>query len=209
MKHLVLVGDSIFDNASYVGNNESVTDILSSIIGSESKVTLLAVDGDVTTDVRSQLNKYPESATHLFISCGGNDALRQIDVLNKSVSSVGEAIEIILKIVEIFRCNYQAMLEIVLKKNTNVALCTVYNSIPDISERALCVLALFNEIILFEAISNKLPVIDLRVLCCEAGDYSEISPIEPSGQGGVKIANKIKHLVECHNYRVPESRVYA
>ncbi|MDH3716050.1 MAG: SGNH/GDSL hydrolase family protein, partial [Gammaproteobacteria bacterium] len=47
---------------------------------------------------------------------------------------------------------------------------------------------LFNEVILREALRLKIPIIDLRLICTERGDFSELSPIEPSKQGGEKIA---------------------
>lgn len=209
MENIILIGDSIFDNAGYVGEGDSVTDILMSITGENSQVTLLAVDGDVTTDVEAQLDSFPDSATHIFLSCGGNDALRQVNVLNEKSSSVGEAVEILSEVIKKFRSNYQSMLKLVLTKNNNLAVCTVYNSIPGMSERAIRVLALFNEVILEEAVKNKLPIIDLRVLCTEEADFSEISPIEPSGKGAAKIANKIKFLIENHDYSSNECKVYA
>jgi hypothetical protein len=43
-----------------------------------------------------------------------------------------------------------------------------------------------------EAFAARLPIIDLRSVCTEAEDYSEISPIEPSDQGGGKIAKAIR-----------------
>jgi len=209
MDNIILIGDSIFDNAGYVGEGESVTDILRSITENESQVKLLAVDGDVTTDVPVQLESFPDSATHVFISCGGNDALRQVNVLNESVASVGETMEKLHEIIELFRSNYQTMLRSVLNKNKNLAVCTVYNSMPGMSERTIRVLALFNEVIIEEAVKNKLPIIDLRVLCTEEADYSTISPIEPSGKGATKIANKIKHLVKNHDYSANETKIYA
>lgn len=54
------------------------------------------------------------------------------------------------------------------------------------SERAIRVLALFNEVILEEAVKHRLPVIDLRVLCTDEENLSEISPIEPSEKGALK-----------------------
>ena len=43
-------------------------------------------------------------------------------------------------------------------------------------------------LILRAAAEAGLPVIDLRLVCAAAADYSAISPIEPSVQGGAKIA---------------------
>lgn len=72
---IALLGDSIFDNALYVGDSESVSDLLLSL-KPDLELELLAVDGDVTTDVFKQLSKLPASADYVFVSCGGNDALR-------------------------------------------------------------------------------------------------------------------------------------
>jgi hypothetical protein len=47
-------------------------------------------------------------------------------------------------------------------------------------------LALFNDRITRAAFSRGLPLIDLRLICNEEGDYA--NPIEPSVQGGAKIA---------------------
>ena len=44
--HIVLLGDSIFDNASYVLEGESVSDLLAKKLPN-AKITLAAVDGDV------------------------------------------------------------------------------------------------------------------------------------------------------------------
>ena len=48
-------------------------------------------------------------------------------------------------------------------------------------------LAPFNDVILREATAHGLSVLDLRLVCDEPGDYSTVSPIEPSAQGGRKI----------------------
>jgi hypothetical protein len=188
--HIVLIGDSIFDNSSYVYEGESVSELLS-IAKPEAKISLLAVDGDVTTDVSKQLLKFPKDATTVFISCGGNDALRSIDILEKKVSSVGEALDILYSTRESFRSNYVAMLENVLRLNSRVSACTIYNNVPGISERALTALAIFNEVILEELSIRNIPVVDLRIICNESSDYSEISPIEPSRKGGEKIVQSL------------------
>jgi hypothetical protein len=50
-------------------------------------------------------------------------------------------------------------------------------------------LALFNDAIYRIAAEMRLPVLELRLVCTELGDYA--NPIEPSGQGGRKIARAI------------------
>src|SRR6188472_4484107 len=79
--HIVLLGDSIFDNARYVPGGPSVIEHLRRILPGGWRATLLARDGSVTADVARQLAAVPEDATHLVISAGGNDALEQGSVI--------------------------------------------------------------------------------------------------------------------------------
>ena len=54
MNHVVLLGDSIFDNAAYVYGSSDVITHLNSILPQDWKATLLAVDGSISTDVIGQ-----------------------------------------------------------------------------------------------------------------------------------------------------------
>jgi hypothetical protein len=208
MQHVVLIGDSIFDNGPYVEKGESVSEVLSVMLKESAKVTLFAVDGDVTTDVPLQLEPFPDDVTHAFVSCGGNDALRILNILNQSVSSVGDALESLADVRKTFRINYTNMLRAISDKVEKLTVCTIYNSVPGTSDRALAALALFNEIILEEAVALRLPIIDLRCICLEYEDYSVVSPIEPSGQGAKKISKVITYVLSNHNYESKVSAVY-
>jgi len=161
--HIVLIGDSIFDNASYVDSGNSISDLLSATYP-DAKISLLAVDGDVTTDVQQQLVSFPTDATHVFLSCGGNDALRSINVLGQKAENIGGALYVLHEVKEQFRSSYINMLAQILTKYQNPAVCTIYNKVPGISENALAALALFNEVILEELSKRQLPIIDLRVI---------------------------------------------
>ena len=72
-----------------------------------------------------------------------------------------------------------------------MAVCTIYDSVPNLSPELKTALCIFNDSIVREANAVRVPVIDLRIICTDASDYSELSPIEPSGQGGGKIAKAI------------------
>ena len=85
MKHVVLLGDSIFDNAPYIGNDPEVGSQLQSAIPTGWKSTCLAVDGATTHEMPYQQSKIPSDATHLILSIGGNDALNQIEIFNLPV----------------------------------------------------------------------------------------------------------------------------
>lgn len=78
---------------------------------------------------------------------------------------------------------------------------------PGLSEQAKTVLSIFNEIIFEEAFLLGLSVIDLRIICNSEEDYSKISPIEPSLNGGIKISNKISEIVLA-NHEDGAIRIY-
>ena len=157
----------------------------------EWKAALLAVDGDVAIDVMIQIQTLPADATHIVVSAGGNDAIGCIPLLSDPVPSVEKALSRLADIRANFRRDYKIMLNSVLSKTLPTAVCTIYDAVPGLSREQQTALALFNEVILREASINGLPVIDLRVICDEEIDYSEVSPIEPSHNGGKKIARAI------------------
>lgn len=199
MKHIVLLGDSIFDNAPYVDQGGSVLEQLQQIVSDECKVTLLAVDGDVTNDVASQLDELPSDATHLFVSCGGNDALQSATVLHEQVSTVAESLNKLNSVRQSFRSDYQQILNRLIAIQKDFTICTIYNTVPNIETSELTALALFNEVILEEGIKSNIAIIDLRVVFNKAEDYSQLSPIEPSAIGAKKIAEIIWGIVSENN----------
>ena len=82
--HVVLLGDSVFDNKAYVAGGPDVVTQLRARLPAGWRASLAAVDGAVTADVARQLGRVPHGATHLVVSVGGNDALRQEAVLGAS-----------------------------------------------------------------------------------------------------------------------------
>ncbi|WP_165243674.1 SGNH/GDSL hydrolase family protein [Paludisphaera soli] len=192
MAHLVLLGDSIFDNARYVPDAPSVVDHLRRGLPAGWKASLLAVDGSVTAQVPGQLARLPADASHLVVSVGGNDALRYSGMIAREpVSSFPDALTRLADIAETFQREYRRMLGSVLALDLPTFACTVYDAIPGLERSDQAGLRLFNEIILREAFAAGLTVIDLRLICTEAADYSILSPIEPSGRGGGKIAGAV------------------
>jgi hypothetical protein len=208
MNHAVLLGDSIFDNASYVPGKPPVIHQLRDSLPAGWKVTLLAVDGHVTADVEHQIMRLPDDATHLIVSCGGNDALGHASILNQSAGSVAEVLEQFTSIRTSFQRTYRQMIETLTDLNKHLAVCTVYDCVPGYEGGPMTALAMFNEIILREAFIAKVPVIDLRLICDDPADYSEISAIEPSAAGGEKIVQAIVRLLTTHKFESKQSIIY-
>lgn len=195
MPHAVLLGDSIFDNGVYVPDGPAFVDQLRAALSDEWKVSLLAVDGHGTVDVEAQLTGLPHDSTHLVVSCGGNDALNYLPILAEGARSVAEVLSRFAQIRSDFGKKYRRMLEKVVAKKRDVAICTVYDCVPDLEPMAHAALSMFNEVILREAVSARVTIIDLRLVCTERSDYSELSPIEPSQMGGAKIAVVVRNVL--------------
>jgi hypothetical protein len=166
-----------------------------SILPASWKATLCAVDGSTTAGLPAQLPRVPEDASHLVVSIGGNDTLHHTDLLDTPVSSTAEALELFGDRVDDFEESYRRALGEVLRLERPTVACTIYNgNLPDSQARlARVALMMFNDAIQRTAHEHGLPVIDLRLVCTEPEDYA--NPIEPSGQGGAKIARAIVDLL--------------
>lgn len=210
MAHIVLLGDSIFDNQAYVGNEPDVVSHLREMIPPDWQATLKAVDGNVAEQVSGQLLGIPPDSTHLFISAGGNNAIMNADILSLQANSAAEVFDALSNRASDFEFHYREMLKAVLSRNLPTAVCTIYYPNfpePFMQKIATAALSAFNDVIIRQAIFHGLPFLDLRLICNEKADYA--NEIEPSGQGGRKIAAKILELVKTHDFSNRRTEVFA
>jgi lysophospholipase L1-like esterase len=197
VNHVVLLGDSILDNAAYVGGGPDVVQQLHRLLPNGWRATLGAVDGSTTREVPGQLRHLPADATHLILSAGGNDALGSADFIYAPAGSTAEALLGLAEIADGFGRRYSAMLTEVMAKGLPTAICTIYYPrFPDATLQKIAVTALtvFNDCIIRLAFLHRIPLLDLRFVCTDEGDYA--NPIEPSAQGGEKIARAIAETVQ-------------
>src|SRR5262245_30179662 len=123
--HLVLLGDSIFDNAAYTAGAPDVLTHVRALLPGEWRASLLAVDGSTTRDVPTQAAEVAADATHVVVSIGGNDALLNSDLLNVPVRSTAEALTLFGERIDAFKASYVAALESVLALGRRTTVCTV------------------------------------------------------------------------------------
>jgi hypothetical protein len=90
-KHVILLGDSVFDNARYVGGSPDVQRQVADLLPQGLQLTLLARDGALIADIAPQIEHLPRTATHIVISAGGNDALQISGILDERATSVANA----------------------------------------------------------------------------------------------------------------------
>jgi hypothetical protein len=208
MSHVVLLGDSIFDNAAYTGGAPDVVRQVRQRLPHGWKATLRAIDGGTTGDVRGQLRRLPTDASHLIVSAGGNDALGYIDFLGAPARSTAEALLGLADIAADFEGSYSDMLAEVLACKLPTAICTIYYPRfpdPDLQKIAVTALTVFNDCIIRAAFTHGIPLVDLRFVCTEEGDYAD--PIEPSARGGEKIAVAILELLK-HGFTSGRTEVF-
>lgn len=192
MKHIVLLGDSIFDNVSYTNGGPEVIAQVRELLPNGWRASLLAVDGSTTEEVPSQILRVPAGATHLVLSVGGNDALMNSDVLLQRFTSAEAALSKLADVSCRFEGKYRRAVTACRQTGLPTAVCTIYNgNFPDPGYQRLASTALmvFNDVILRVAFEYGMSVIDLRFVCSSADDYA--NSIEPSSKGGAKIARCI------------------
>jgi len=195
MPHIVLLGDSIFDNAAYTEGGPDVVTQLRGLLPTGWSATLAAVDGAQAADVAAQLAQVDAAATHLVLSVGGNDALMASGLLDEPVYSSADALRLIAATVREFETRYRAAVAACLARGLPLAVCTIYHGNfpdPDYRERAIVALTALNDAIVRTACAHGLDVIDLRAVCDLPQDYA--NPIEPSSIGGAKIARAIARV---------------
>lgn len=157
--------------------------------------TLCAVDGATTADLATQLPRIPANGSHVVVAVGGNDALRNSDLLSLRVGSSAETLRVLADRVAHFEVSYRAASRAVVELNFRTCVCTIYNGAldPDTASIAKPALAVFNDVIVRTAIDFHVDLLELRAVCTEPADYA--NPIEPSGRGGRKIALAVAKAV--------------
>jgi len=184
------LGDSIFDNKPYVEKGRSVKDHLARLLKNGDTFQFIAIDGSITRQVSSlQVPGIDFFSDYVFISTGGNDAMRSRHHL---IDGIGNET---LSEIEKFREEYRQMALKLKDSSRPVIVCTIYDSIPGLSPLEKTVLNRFNDVIIQTAEEFEMKVLDLRSICIKESDYAAKSPIEPSETGGFKIAQTIAGLL--------------
>lgn len=201
MTHCVLLGDSIFDNAVYVAPGQDVPTQLQQMLAGRdatARVTLLAVDGAICEEVAAQARGVPAGASQLFLSVGGNDLLRQFDLLNARAGTVADALLKLGTVMDELARRYREAVDACRATGLPLCLCAVYgSSFPDPRTQACAdlIVGLFHDRIRQTAEEHRLPVIDLRRICWRETDF--VQSIEPSDTGGRRIAAALAGFVSA------------
>ena len=128
MTHIVLLGDSIFDNARYTERGPDVISQVRQLLPPGWRACLRAVDGATAEDVPFQLQHVPPDASHLVLSVGGNDALMSSSILNISYST-SQAVAALADVSRRFEEKYRHAVGACQQLNLPLTICTIYTGV--------------------------------------------------------------------------------
>ena len=169
---IVLLGDSMLNNKNYVFENESVEYYLKQ---EYPFLINLATDGAKMSDLNTQVNKLKTinitKGSTLIISIGGNDLLADLDVL------------------KVFK-RYKQLLANILSEYPDIYIYVLNIYYPPCCrfKRYYNIITQWNNL-LNSLKSSNIKLILISEMLTQKEDF--VFEIEPSNQGGHKIANKI------------------
>jgi lysophospholipase L1-like esterase len=194
-RSIVLIGDSILDNASYTHPEPDTTKRLERLVPGWT-VRCHARDGAVMADVSSQLRHLTERPEIAVLSVGGNDAVSHVGLLQRQGVTAADILADLLRIADDFAKRYEPVAAAVRERAERTVLCTIYEvqlEPAPYAKLARVPLAVLNDRIMRVGAQLGADVLDLRSVCTEPSDF--VLQIEPSAQGAAKIARAIAGLV--------------
>ena len=197
---LVLIGDSILDNAPYTDYGKDTASLLTQMLAPEWSVSRCAKDGATMDRIDAQLRSLKDHAAVAVLSIGGNDLTHHIGLLERSAISYREVLGTLLQVADDFELAYRSVAQAVSSRADRTILCTIYEvqlEPPEFARLARVPLALFNDRIVRTGARLGLDVLELRDVCTEPSDF--VCQIEPSTQGARKIAQAIASLLKSES----------
>lgn len=215
-EHIILLGDSILDNANYVKFNTisdlCVTEQFQDTIAKknlEYKVSNLAIDGYTTDDILDNkiINKIPKNATYILLSIGGNDGLMSLNELNNPKMLLPwNFINLLLQTKNKFKIKYNTILKNINKLHPNCKIICMTIYYPIFYHSILLQIIsnigvnIMSNVIINETSKYNIPIIDIRKVFDKWQDYA--NSIEPGIPGGDKIVNNTLNIIDKYNFNV-------
>ena len=189
-KSIVLLGDSILKNNSYVPNGKAVDNILQErSLKNDKNIEFysLAENNSKIVDVYSQINKIPLSinnkSTTIFLSSGGNDILSFYVDQHGDTSDTGFLNTMLAAYKKLVK-SIQTRMDL-----CQIVLLDVYYPTSNQFAQYKPILEKWNSLIATYARENSLGLLQISQIVTSNDDFT--LGIEPSEKGGQKIAQSI------------------
>jgi hypothetical protein len=185
---IVLLGDSILKNNSYVSNGKGIDELLEE--RNKGKIYSIAKDHSKIVDIYSQIDKIPTHlnlhSTILFLSAGGNDILsfyvdKQEDATNDT--ALHPMFSAYKKLVESIRTKMDKI---------SIVLVDIYYPENITYTPFHPIIREWNKKVYEYANKNNYKVLKISQYLTQTSDFT--MGIEPSSTGGEKIANLILNI---------------
>ena len=195
---ILLVGDSVFDNAPYVEAGLDSVSILRKELSPIATVDSVAIDGSTTFEVLYQLDKGELSSKPkydiIFLSIGGNDLLCNQEIYLDPTKTLADRRDFIMEL----RKRFLLIRQRLLLMSENVFWTGVYKPYFDPEEYSEEHIERVNRAI--HDINTKLKagysdeyMLSLTSILNQQEDF--VFTIEPSAQGSEKLAKELKRIV--------------
>jgi hypothetical protein len=187
---IVLLGDSILKNNSYVPDGKAVDNIIEEIsLKNDKNIELysLAENNSKIVDVYSQINKIPldinNKSTTIFLSSGGND------ILSFYVDQQGDPTD--TEFLNTMLADYKKLIKSIQTRMDlcQIVLLDVYYPTSNQFVQYKPILEQWNSLIATYARENSLGLLQISQIVTSNDDFT--LGIEPSEKGGEKIAQSI------------------
>ena len=190
---IILMGDSVLNNSSYVPEGKSVVDLLKQDVPN---ILNLAKDGATISDVYDQLSKIGlelnKSSTYIFISAGGNNILNGRSQLDGHSQLDGRSQLNNEEINSLFE-KYLELIKSVKTKITNakINVLNLYFPVSPEYNDYVSSISLWNELLSVNSskVGQSYNVIDTNKILTTGEDF--VYNIEPSELGSKKLATAI------------------
>jgi hypothetical protein len=202
------MGDSTLDNRHTIGEAQDVRAQLRLWLAPKGHVTRLATHKSHLHDIVTQIGHLPPGATHLVVSIGSGDLVDQLGLAKGEVAKE-PTLDRLTTLAASFGRDYGQMLDALLARRLPTIPCTIPQPrFPNPATQRIAVAgaAMYNDAIIRQAVRVRVPVIDLRLICTEPEDYADA--LEPSAQGGAKIADTIAGVVREHDFSRRTTAIY-
>lgn len=180
-KTIILLGDSVFNNNSYVEKGKAVNELLQKNTLENTSIICLARNDSTINNVYQQLENVNidlnDKLITVFLSVGGND------IINLQQQNLDDTFE-----------KYKTLIGAITTKLPNVKLVLLNIYYPANTSKYDSLIDKWNTNIHLEYESNNknIYILDLANLLKEPSDF--VFDIEPSITGGEKIVNKILNI---------------
>ena len=184
---IVLLGDSILKNNSYVPDGKAVDNIIEERNNKNIELYSLAENNSKIVDVYSQINKIPldinNKSTTIFLSSGGNDILSFYVDQHGDITDTGFLNTMLAAYKKLVK-SIQTRMDL-----CQIVLLDVYYPTSNQFAQYKPILEEWNSLIATYARENSLGLLQISQIVTSNDDFT--LGIEPSEKGGEKIAQSI------------------